>query len=51
MYDTLTQMGVAVVQLHAEAGNGQFEFVTGHGPAMQACSFSDGAIVCAHRVP
>ncbi len=38
MYDTLTQMGVAVVQLHAEAGTGQFEFVTGHGPPMQVYS-------------
>ena len=38
MYDTLTQMGIAVVQLHAEAGTGQFEFVTGHGPPMQVCT-------------
>ncbi len=37
MYDTLSQMGVEVVQLHAEAGTGQFEFVTGHGPPMQVC--------------
>lgn len=36
MHDTLEQMGIAVVQLHAEAGAGQFEIVTGHGPAMQA---------------
>ena len=38
MHDTLEQMGIAVVQLHAEAGPGQFEIVTGHSPAMQVRS-------------
>ena len=35
MCDALEQMKIAVMQLHAEAGEGQFEIVTGHSSAMQ----------------
>ena len=45
MCNVLEAMGVHVLQLHTEAGSGQFEIVTAHGPAMQARSCVRASLV------